>query len=68
LNENRSGGKKVLNDDAEFYLALAYLKKGETKKSTDIFQKIHDNKNHLYNDQVTDLFLFRLKLLALKNK
>ena len=66
LEENRKSGKAILNDDAEYYLALSYLKSGDAKSAIQIFEMIHDRRDHLYNSQVSSWFILRLKILALK--
>ena len=65
---NSRSQQKILNDDAEYYLALAYLKADQPANAIPVFQKIHDNKNHLYNDEVTDWYLLKVKISAWKEK
>lgn len=59
---------KILHDDSEYYLALAYLKAGETDLAYGRFVAISRNENHLYHDEVSKWFLFKLKIVSLKNK
>jgi hypothetical protein len=54
------------HDDAEYYLAVGYLQNNEPSKAENIFEKINEDKDHLYHDQVSYWLLFRLKLLTLK--
>lgn len=56
----------ILEDDTEYYLAMAYLQNNEPAKALPIFSKIHNDKEHLYHDKVGSLFLFKVKLLCRK--
>jgi len=67
LEKNKANNTDTLNDDAEYYLALSYLKKNETTKALPLFKKIHDDKNHLYHDKISSWYLAKLKLLNWKN-
>jgi tetratricopeptide (TPR) repeat protein len=66
-NNNKSS-EKILNDDAEYYLALSYLDADQPENALPIFQKIHDNPDHLYNDEVSSWYLLKLRIAAWKNK
>lgn len=68
LRSNTQMPEKILNDDAEFYLALSYLKAEEPSLALPLLQKIHDNPDHLYNDQVSGWYLLKVKIAALKDK
>ena len=68
LNENARSSEKVLNDDAEYYLALAYLKDKQPENALPILEKIHSDKNHLYHDEVTSWYLLKTKIAAWRNK
>ncbi len=48
-------------DDAEYYLAMSYLKNNEPAKALPLFEKIHSNKNHLYTSKVSAWFLQKIK-------
>lgn len=65
---NAHSQEKILNDDAEYYLALSYLKAGQAANALPIFKSIHDNANHLYNDKVTEWFLLRVKIASWREK
>jgi hypothetical protein len=60
--------QKILKDDAEFYLAMAYLKHNQSSQAYAILNKIHNDPNHLYHDQVSRWFLIKLKIVSWKNK
>lgn len=70
FNEILSNPKNTntLRDDSEYYLALSYLKAGETDLAYKRFLEISKNENHLYHDEVSAWFLFKLKVLSWKNK
>jgi hypothetical protein len=56
----------IFNDDAEYYLALSYLKNNEFKFAYPVFINISNNPNHLYNDKITNSFIRQLRLLDWK--
>ena len=68
LRSNTQMPEKILNDDAEFYLALSYLKAEEPSLALPLLQKIHDNPGHLYHDQVSGWYLLKVKIAAWKDK
>jgi hypothetical protein len=65
---NAQSNTKVLNDDAEYYLGLSYLKAQQPGNALRIFLNIRNLKNHLYNDKISDWFLIRVKIAAWKEK
>jgi tetratricopeptide (TPR) repeat protein len=67
IEKNKTANTGTLNDDAEYYLALSYLKNNETAKALPLFNKIHEDKGHLYHSKVSSWFLTKLKLLNWKN-
>ncbi|GEO10243.1 hypothetical protein [Segetibacter aerophilus] len=64
--KNFQAGSHILEDDSEYYLAMAYLQNNQAAKALPILTKIHDDKQHLYHDKVSALFLFKVKLLSRK--
>ncbi len=66
LTKNSSTHTGLLTDDAEYYLALSYLKNNEPAAALPLFKKIHNNKNHLYNNKVRGWFLKKLQLVVWK--
>lgn len=67
LSQNKAGNTNILQDDAQYYLALSYLKNKQVGQAYPYFQLIHHNPNHLYNDKVTGGFMRKLKMLEWKN-
>lgn len=68
IAKNDSAHTGILLDDAEYYLALTYLKNNEPGQALDIFKKIQDNKHHLYNSKVSSWFLKKLRVLSWKKR
>jgi tetratricopeptide (TPR) repeat protein len=66
LNNNKSVAQKFYQDEAEYYLAMAYLKTGETEKALPILNKIADDKNHTYHDKIDKWTLWKMKWLGHK--
>jgi tetratricopeptide (TPR) repeat protein len=67
LSLNEASKATIFMDDAEYYLALSYLKNKELKSAYPIFINIHNKTDHLYNDKVTNGFIRKLKVLGWKN-
>jgi tetratricopeptide (TPR) repeat protein len=67
IEKNKTAKTVTLNDDAEYYLALSYLKNKEPAKALSFLKKIHDDKNHLYHDKISSWYLAKVKLLNWKN-
>ncbi len=67
LEKNSLSKEKLYNDDAEYFLAMSYLKNNNIVLAMPIFERINNNSNHLYNDKVTNSFMRKLKLLSWKN-
>jgi tetratricopeptide (TPR) repeat protein len=66
LAKNKSELSLSFNDDAEYYLAMSYLKNDMLENATALFEAVHNNKNHLYNDKVNNAFIRSLKILSWK--
>ena len=66
LNANASLQFKPYQDASEYYLALAYLKAGNTGKALPLFEKIHRETSHAYNKEVSGWFLQQLRWLKAK--
>jgi tetratricopeptide (TPR) repeat protein len=66
LSKNALNKTTIFNDDAQYFLALSYLKNNDIKLATPVFEMINKNTNHLYNDKVSDAFIRSLKILNWK--
>ena len=56
----------LLKDEAEYYLALTYLKNKEYTSSLDLLHKIKNDPDHLYHEKVTGKLLRQVKRLRWK--
>jgi tetratricopeptide (TPR) repeat protein len=63
---NVAENKNIFKDDAEYYLALSYLKNNEFRFAYPIFINIHNNPKHLYNDKITNSVIRQITLLNWK--
>lgn len=62
-----SGSSIRFKEDAEYYLGLAYLENNQPAKAASVFDKIHNDKDHLYHDKISFWTMLKLKLLVLKS-
>ena len=60
---NNQNGNRLYNDEAEFYLALSYLKIKNNKAAYDYFKIIRNNPNHTFNEKVSKWTMKRLAWL-----
>jgi len=67
IEKNKADHTAILNDDAEYYMALSYLKDNQPAKALPLFKKIHEDKDHLYHNKISSWYLTKLKLLYWKN-
>jgi hypothetical protein len=66
LDNNAATGDNYFQDEAEYYLALAYIAHKETAKAMPLLKKIGADKNHTYYQKVKDMSGADLKILELK--
>ncbi|MBD0333059.1 MAG: tetratricopeptide repeat protein, partial [Chitinophagaceae bacterium] len=52
--------------DAEYYLALAYLKNEDYDKALDLMQAIKSNPQHVYHQKFSDKFIRKVRMLKWK--
>ena len=52
--------------DAEFYLAMAYLKNKNYSEALKLMQQIRSNPNHIYNNQFSEDYINKIKKLNSK--
>lgn len=50
----------------DYYMALAYLKARQIENAINLFEKIHQQTRHLFHPYVSQLTLWKLKLLEMK--
>lgn len=64
LTNNQTTSQKFYQDEAEYYLAMAYLKNNETQKALPILTKINGDTNHTYHDKIDKWTLWKMKWLG----
>lgn len=64
MDLNKTNGTNLWQDQAEYYLALAYFKTGDYDMSLELFQKIKGDPEHLYHEKVTAKLLRQVKRLS----
>jgi hypothetical protein len=60
---NKLAAKPVYNDEAEYYLALQYVRNKNYDYALELLNKINETPGHLYNDKVTDKLIRKVKTL-----
>ena len=60
---NEAANTNIFKDEAEYYLALAYVQNKNYKQALDLMQKIHNNPNHLYHEKISNKFIRKVKWL-----
>jgi len=66
LNANAKSGETGLNDEAEYYLSLGYIRNGDEDAALALLKKIKADVNHTYHKQVTAKLIRQVKLLRRK--
>ena len=64
---NELRDKPLFEQEADYYLALAYLGGGRLGDAYPLFEKINKTPRHLYHQNVTDQDLWKLSLLRWKS-
>jgi hypothetical protein len=55
-----------LRQDAEFYLAMSYLKNKNYKEALQLMKQIHSNTGHIYHNQFSEDYINKIKKLSTK--
>jgi len=63
IEKNRSANTSIFNDDAQYYLALSYLRNKDYDRCLDLIRTIRNNPSHLYHDQFSSRFVRKVKRL-----
>jgi tetratricopeptide (TPR) repeat protein len=63
IEANKRSSAKVLNDEAEYYLALSYIHNKDYDYALDLMRQIKDDPTHLYNEKITSKLIRQVKLL-----
>lgn len=61
ITNNLSQGSAYFQDEAEYYLAMARLKQGNTEGALELMKKIHASREHTFHESVTNWMIFRMK-------
>ena len=60
---NENAGNNLFKDQAEYYLALTYIRDKDYDFALDMLRSIKENPGHLYHKKVTSKLIRRVKLL-----
>lgn len=63
IAKNKAAGTEVLMDEAEYYLALTYIRNREYDHALDLLNKIHNDPGHLYYEKVSNSMINKVKRL-----
>jgi tetratricopeptide (TPR) repeat protein len=63
---NTLSGSDYFEDEAEFYLAMAWLGRNDVKEAMPLLDKIRGDKSHLYHDVVVKMSSMDLRIAAYK--
>jgi tetratricopeptide (TPR) repeat protein len=63
LAHNKDNGNRLYNDDAEYYVGLAYLQQQQYAKAYDILNAIRNEPSHTYHEAVGRWLMMRLQWL-----
>ncbi|HUB60041.1 MAG TPA: hypothetical protein VL978_05040 [Puia sp.] len=64
---NSLAGSDYFEDEAEFYLAMAWLARNDVKEAMPLLDKIRADKTHLYHDVVVRMSSLDLRIAAYKD-
>jgi tetratricopeptide (TPR) repeat protein len=64
---NNLAGSDYFEDEAEFYLAMAWLARNDVKEAMPLLDKIKADKTHLYHDVVIKMSSLDLRIAAYKD-
>ena len=64
---NNLAGSDYFEDEAEFYLAMAWLARNDVKEAMPLLDKIKADKTHLYHDVVVRMSSLDLRIAAYKD-
>ncbi|HUR10710.1 MAG TPA: hypothetical protein VM012_05045 [Flavitalea sp.] len=67
LEKNKQSGIDLFNDEAEYYLALSYVRNNEPARAAALISKIRNQNGHLYQQKVQSANWTDLKMLAWKS-
>ena len=63
IDINKKGGKTQFKDEAEYYLALSYIRNKDYDYALDLLKSIKQDTGHAYNKKVTPKLLRQVRML-----
>lgn len=60
---NKENNQLILNDEAEYYLALSYIRNKDYDFALPLLETIRDDKEHKYNSEVSTRLIRKVKML-----
>lgn len=63
LENNKQTQQPVLNDEAEYYLSLSYIRNKDYDYALELLNKIHGDPNHLYREKITTKIIRQVRML-----
>ncbi|MDX1936320.1 MAG: hypothetical protein SFU21_04360 [Flavihumibacter sp.] len=63
ITSNKNANPPLYNDEAEYYLAMAYLKTGAHDKAYEFLSLIYNDVNHTYHEKISWSVLMKAKWL-----
>jgi tetratricopeptide (TPR) repeat protein len=66
IRTNENSKTDYFEDDAEYYLAMSYLDDNQTGKALPLFEKIQSEPENRHYEDVSELFLLKLKISIAK--
>jgi hypothetical protein len=63
LAADQSNHSTIVKDEAEYYLALAYLRNKDYDFALELLRSIRDNPDHIYNSKVSNKLIRQVKML-----
>jgi tetratricopeptide (TPR) repeat protein len=66
IQKNSNSNTDFFEDDAEYYLAMAYLSNNESQKAMPIFEKIKSDPENRHYEDVSNWFMLNVRTLIAK--
>lgn len=63
IAENEAAKTSFFKEEAEYYLALTYIRNKDYDFALEQLQKIQDDPNHLYHEKITGKLIHKVKML-----
>lgn len=63
VEDNKAAHTNVFRDEAEFYLALTYVRNKDFDFALELFKNIESSPEHLYKDRVTSKLIRQVRML-----